>query len=314
MRLILCHRNLDLPKRMQLQDETFVFLCFEDFSVGPLGDWNDPQEFKKQRSAFQQDSSMLKLPDGSKMDYFCWLQTLPKHDVVELVKSGVAIEDIPETYEFEDLAPAATTIEIWHDQSVSGQVFQWYIGAALPTMGVAQDRVSFCLFADPSHEKRTAKFWSDMLLDAPDRSIPAEALSNSDWQQMLKCWEAIANLPAPIDPLLVHHADKHTLNAFDALIGRHPAASSGLTNLQERILRSASVDWKKMAVLVSDAMVAGLDVNDHVWVHTLEDVLNEMSLMTPPLLEKRGGGPMYKCEVRLTSFGGSKQRLIGNED
>jgi len=245
MRLILCHRNLKLPKRAEIPDKTFVFLCFEDFSVGPLSDWNNSPEFKTKRSVFWQKSSLLRLPDGSQMDYFVWLQTKPKHDLVELIKSGVAVENIPLPREFDELAPAATTIEIWSDRSVSGQIFQWYLAAALPAMGVAQDRVSVCLFTDPLPEKRAVKFWSDMLLDTPDRGIPAAAWSNSDWNLMLKCWQAITTLPAPIYPPLIQLADEHTLRAFDAVNGRHPAADTGLTNLQVRVLQSASVEWKK---------------------------------------------------------------------
>jgi len=69
-----------------------------------------------------------------------------------------------------------------------------------------------------------------------------------------------------------------------------------------------------MAVVVSGAMIAGSDVNDHVWCHTLEDVLDEMSQMKLPLIEKRGEGPMHKCEVRLTLHGESKLHLISKED
>lgn len=313
MRLILHHGILDLPKRPRLPDETFAFLCFEDFSVGPLGDWSNLSEFKKVREAFwhKSSSSVFDLPDGSKAPYFDWMQTLPRYDLVEMVKSGVDIEDIPLPLEFEDVAPLATTIEIWRDQSVSGEVFQWYLSAILPLLGTDLYKVTVCLFPNPISNKQPDKFWSDMLTDMPDRSIPAAPQSPSDWQQMLLCWESISNLPHPTPSTLIEKLDEHALHALNVLKERHPDALTGLTNIQTRILRTTPVDWRKMTRSLSDAMIAGQDVSDPLSANTLEAVLNEMTQMPRPLIEKRGAGPMHKCDVRLTSYGQRKLSQIG---
>lgn len=303
MRLIVYHGVFDLPKCLQVPDETFAFVCFEDFSVGPLGDFGNLAKFTKAREAFWQKSPSSNLPDGSKMHYSVWFQTLPSVDLVEMVQSGVDIESIPFPHEFEDVASEATTIEIWRDQTVNGEVFQWYLSAILPIMGVDQDNVSVCLFTEDYSSKKPNKFWSDMFLDTPERCIPAVSPSASDWQHMLRCWEAMTNLPQPIDHSLTEKSDEHTLHAFEVLRGRHPDAVTGLTNIQTRFLQSTPADWRKALRVVSDAMCAGLDANDPVQVSTLEAILDEMVQMASPLIEKRGVGPMHKSEVRLTLQG-----------
>lgn len=97
-----------------LPDGTYFFVCFEDFSLGPVKDWNDQPKFNQQRAEFWKTTQRLDLPDGSKMDYLVWLQALPRYDLVELIQSGVSFEDMPRTYEFAELIYEATTIEIWH--------------------------------------------------------------------------------------------------------------------------------------------------------------------------------------------------------
>lgn len=310
MRLILCHRSLDLPKRAQLPDGTFAFLCFEDFSVGPLGDWRNPSEFKKSREAFARKSPHSVLPDGSLMHYFVWLQTRPKYDLVEMHKQGVEIDDIPLPLEFENVAPVATEIEIWRDQSVNGVVFQWYLSWVLPAMGVDLENVSVCVLPHPLTDKLTEEFWIEMLYDMPERKIPAVAPSLADWQNMLRCWEGVANLPEPINSSLIEKSDKHALQAFAIMKGRQADVVTGLTNLQTRILRATSVDWTKMARTIAEAMIAGQDVDDYLWGETIEVELNEMTKMPSPLIEKSGIGPMHKCEIRLTPHGVRKRMLL----
>lgn len=310
MRLILCHKNFNFPKSVQIPDETFTFLCWEDFSVGPLGDWRDLTEFRRSREAFWSKSTGSVLPDGSAMPHFVWTQILPKFDLVEMHKNGIDIDDAALPLEFDDAAPVATEIEVWRDQSVNGVIFQWYLSALLPTMGIDLSNVSICLFPQANSEKFTEQFWSEMLCDMQNRDYPARELSLSDWQKMLQCWEAVANLPDPIDASMHKTSDKHALQAFEVMKGRQPDVLTGLNNIQLRILRATSVDWKKMARSIGDAMVAGGNVDDHVPVNTLEATLNEMAKMPHPLIEKRGVGPMHKCDVRLTAQGQRKLRQI----
>ena len=310
MRLILCHEFLHFPKRVQLPNETFTFLCYEDFSVGPLGDWRDLSKFRKSRKAFWRKSPGSALPDGSTMPYFVWMQILPKFDLVEVNKNGIEINDETLPLEFDDAAPFATEIEIWRDQSVNGVIFQWYLSALLPLMGIDLSNVSICQFPQANSDKFTEKFWSEMLYDMPNRDFPARALSLSDWQEMLRCWEAIANLPDPIDACLLKTSDTLTLQAFEVMKGRLPDALTGLNNIQTRILQATSADWKKMVRSISDAMMAGRDSNDHVPLNTLEATLNEMAKQPQPLIEKKGSGPMRNCEVRLTPLGQRKLALI----
>ena len=244
------------------------------------------------------------------MPYFVWMQILPKFDLVEVNKNGIEINDETLPLEFDDAAPVATEIEIWRDQSVNGVIFQWYLSALLPLMGVDLSNVSICQFPQANSDKFTEKFWSEMLYDMPNRDFPARALSLSDWQEMLRCWEAIANLPDPIDASLLKTSDKQTLQAFEVMKGRLPDALTGLNNIQARILQATSADWKKMVRSISDAMIAGRNSNDNVPLNTLEATLNEMAKQPQPLIEKKGSGPMRNCEVRLTPLGQRKLALI----
>ncbi len=88
MRIILSQSHFQLAKPPQLPDETVVFVCMEDFSVGPLDSWDDPLQFQRNRSGFWKSTPLFDLPDGSKMDYFVWHQTLPRCDLVEALKSN----------------------------------------------------------------------------------------------------------------------------------------------------------------------------------------------------------------------------------
>ncbi len=239
MRLILCHGHIPVADPPTLSDETFLFVCFEDFSVGPLHDWNDPTKFLENRSDFWKNTSLLDLPDGDKMDHFIWFQALPRHDLVELVKSGVPIDDIPLPKDFDDLLPLADSIEIWSDQSVGGCIFLWYLCALFEMIGVDRKRIHHSQFLDGLRDKRPPLFWSDMLLDTPKRSIPALPISEAVWRLMIQYWEAATRMPLPVDPVLEQKADKYTLHAFEILTGRHPNPETKLTNLQVRLIRAA---------------------------------------------------------------------------
>jgi hypothetical protein len=217
MRIILSQSQFQLANPPQLPDETFVFVCMEDFSVGPLLGWKEPAEFQRNRSDYWQATSLLNLPDGSKADYFVWHQTLPRCDLVEALKSGMSLDDLPEPLQLEQVAANATSIEIWSDRSVQGYVFLWYLSIALEGMGVDRNTVSLCGFHDDVFSKRPQKFWSDMLLDRTERSIPAVLLNPSDWQLLVDCWNAITILPQRIDPSLMARVDENALHAFEVL-------------------------------------------------------------------------------------------------
>lgn len=309
MRLILCQEHLKFEKPPQVPDDTFMFCCFEDFSVGSLKDWDSPAQFKKHRSDFWNKTSLLDMPDGSKSDYFVWFQASPKYDLVDLRQSGVAINDLPVVYEFDDLASEASNIEIWHDQTVRGHVFLWYLIAAFEHRRVERACVSRCFFPDGMQEKLPMAFWSDMLWNTPARGIPARPIGCAQWQLFSNYWKAATKLPAPVDQALVRNADEHTLNALSVLKQRHPGAETGLTNLQTRLLNSAKSDWLKMARVIADAMLAGWDENDRVGDSILQAELEEMSRFTPPLIEINGSGAMRFCEVRSTRYGESMRSI-----
>ena len=310
MRLILCHGHIPVAEPPALPDENFLFACFEDFSVGPLHDWNDPVNFLENRSDFWKNTSILDLPDGSKMDYFVWFQALPRHDLVELVKSDVPIDDLPLPKDFDDLLPQADTIEIWSDQTVGSCIFVWYLCALFEMLGVDRNCVYQSHFENPLRDQRSPLFWSDMLLDTSERRIPALPISEAAWRLMIQYWGAATRLPLPIDPVLKQNANKHTLHAFSILTGRHPNPITKLTNLQERLIRVTPKRSTKMARVIGDAMVSGRDEGDSVGDFILQAELKNMSRMLPPLIEVNGTGAMRNCEVRLTENSEKKQQLV----
>lgn len=309
MRIILTHRHVYIDNPPKLPAETFVFVCNEDFSVGPLRDWNNQSKFRKNRSDYWRKTSLLDLPDGSKMDYFVWYQALLGYDLVDLLEQGVSFDDMPETHEFDDLVPEATSIEIWCDRTSSSNLFVWYLCAALEDMNVDRSSVSLCIIPNALREKRPKKFWSDMLLGTSARDIPSIPLSLADWELMLRYWQAVTELPNPIDLALVEDAEPHNRHTFAVLINRQPNPETGLTNLQARLLRSTAEDWRKMARVVGDAMGAGWDENDHVGDAVLQAELEKMARMVPPLVEIDGTGAMRFCQVRLTPDGATKRQV-----
>lgn len=307
MRIILTHRHVHIDNPPKLPAETFVFVCYEDFSVGPLRDWNNQSEFRKNRSDYWRKTFVFDLPDGNKMDYVVWSQALPRHDLVELLQRGVSFDDMPETQEFDDLVPKATSIEIWCDRTPSSNLLVWYLSAAFEVMKIDRNSVSLCIVPNALRERRPKKFWSDMLLDTSDRAVPAIPLSWAQWELMSRYWNAATELPKPIDPALVQDAESHILDTFSILMNRHPNSETGLTNLQLRLLRSTTEGWRKMARVVGDAMGVGWDENDHVGDGVLQAELEEMARMVPPLVEIDGTGAMRFCQVRLTPDGATKR-------
>lgn len=311
MRLILSHSHLDTKTPPNLPDGTYFFVCFEDFSVGPVNDWNDRPKFDQQRADFWKTTQMLDLPDGSKMDYVVWMQGLPRYDLVELIQSGVSFEEMPKMYEFAELIHEATTIEIWHDLSVRGCVFRWYAVAALHGLGIQPERVSACVLPNLIRERQSAGFWSDMLLDNPGRAVLAAPISTADWDLALLYWAALTGMPNSVEKALVQRADKPSRDALAVLSARFPDPATGLTNIQERLLRSASHDWRKMARVVGDAMGTGWEEKDPIGDSVLHAELIEMARMNPPLLAIMGEGAMRYCRVRLTHFGETKRLSLG---
>jgi hypothetical protein len=127
---------------------------------------------------------------------------------------------------------------------------------------------------------------------------------------MVDCWKAMTTLPQPIDPALTGKVDEHCLHAFEVLRNRYRNPSTGLTNLQTRLLRAVKSGWSKMARTVGDAMGAGWDENDRVGDGVLQAELEKMAQMAPPLIEIDGTGAMRFCQVRLTPDGANKQQVL----
>ena len=311
MRIILHHGPLGTnTKRLpKLPDETFVFVCIEDFSVGPLSDWQDRAKFQESRSDFWQRTELLTLPDGSKNQYFVWHQSLPRFDLVEMMKGGIAVEDIPMPQNLNELIPTAKTVEIWYDLTVRGHVFLWHTVAALQDYRIDPKLVAACVLSDhPKEEPR--KFWSGMLLDKVDRAIPAIRIPEREWRLALRYWDALTKLPRPVEQTLIQGAEEPVRKVLATISRRHPIEALGLSNIQERLLRSTRREWQKMAMTIGNAMVAGYEEHDPVGDFVLQFELSEMARMTPPLVEVDGEGAMQFCRVRLTSHGETELRSL----
>ena len=309
MRLILCNQHLHMKQVPGLTSDTFGFLCFEDFSVGPLSDWDDPLQFRQARTAYWATTPMLDLPDGRKMDFFVWHQILPHNSLSDFAER--AEEDWPEIYDFDDLAPRADTIEVWADLSVGDSLWRWYLAAEFSRIGISLERVAQCIFPDGFHAQRDSGFWRRMICDAPDRGIHATPVPKAEFRRMSKYWQAVVDLPADVEPGLIQGADASTRRVFEFLAGRKPDTTTGLTNLQVRLLWATHPDWAKMARVIGDAMAAGWDADDGVGSFVLQAELEAMALLNPPPVEIEGSGAMRFCQVRLTNHGAAARSLAG---
>ncbi len=310
MRLILYHPYLYPRKPRKLPDDTQVFYCAEEFSVGPLTDWNAPKKFKQIRTVFWQESIFSDHPDRKNAAYAIWQRAFPKHGSASLINNDILIEEGGERLDFERLIRQTDTFEIWTLPTVQGRVLQWYVIAELDRLDIDPSNVSLCHFPKELQDIQRPGFWSDMLLDTADRRILAHVVSQLDWQQMLAYWAAVAGSPRQIDPQLFETADDATRDTLKALRDRYPNAETGLTNLQTRLLKSTKTNRTKMAYVIANAMAAGMDENDLVGDGTLQAELEEMSRANDPLVAIEGTGSMRNCEVWLTTHGADKLRRL----
>lgn len=308
MRLILTNQHLGLGDDANAPDDTFVFHCFEDFSVGPINDWKDPQLFERARKELWTKVEMRDFPDGEEVDYFVWHRIFPRYNIMELA-AGDEFE-FPEAFEVNNLMVKADVIEIWADMTVNDRVWQWYIMAELHRMGVNLSRIFLCQFEEDLFTDRKPSFWNGMLCNTHDRDVAAVPMSRADWKYMLKYWTAVANLPTPVDSTLLQSADAETRRTFDIMSGGYPNAKTGLTNLQTRLLRAAKPRWLKMVRIIADAMGDGWAESDRVGDRQLQTELAELAHMETPLVAIKGTGTMRYCEVMLTPKGEELQKQL----
>ncbi|MEP5761565.1 MAG: hypothetical protein ABJ327_20085 [Litoreibacter sp.] len=310
MRLILCDRYLDIAKKVDAPDDTFVFTCCEDFSVGSIQDWNAPTKFHQARSElWWKETNWAEV----EIDYRVWLQVLPNQERMtqELAAKTERGEiELQEPYKFEDLAPKADQIELWADASVRSSVWRWYMVATLERMGVDLSRVFVSNISEDGFREHKKRFWTRLVNNAEDRAFPADQLSQAQLENMIQYWEAAVSLPTPINPEFAASFDESTRHVFNILSARHPDPETRLSNIEARLLKGARSEWKKMAYVVANAMGKGWDDNDSVGHSHLQIVLKDMALKQPALVEIKGQGEMRFCDVRLTSLGQMLQNKI----
>lgn len=299
MRIILLNSAIPLRRLPEVPEGNYGFACVENFSVGPLKDWDDPTSFYRNRAEYYGNTSFLTLPDGGKNEYFIWHQHLPEVNF-EALAALPDSEPIP-IFKFEELAPGAEFIEIWSEDSVRDHVWRWYVAAELSRLGVDRSRVSLCEFKDSMYAHRHKAFWKKMISGAPDRSITAAPVSETQWQHWLECWEAAVALPdRRIDAQVQDDTSRRILAI---LAGRHPDAQTGLNNIQKRLLANAQFEWTMMALVVGETMGQGVGIGDNVGDLVLRSELEDMARMDDPCVEIKGSGPMRDCSVRLTEHG-----------
>lgn len=78
MRLILLNQHIRLKDLSFLAQDTVILYCFEDFTIGSLSNWHDPETFWQARADLFAASDISLLPEGTRMDYFAWMQLHPR--------------------------------------------------------------------------------------------------------------------------------------------------------------------------------------------------------------------------------------------
>ena len=295
MRVILQNGRLGAERFEGLPEDVAGFYNLDDYSTGPLADWDDPAAFAASRAAYLGEIGALDLPDGSRADYRTWMQFLPWYDW----QTQDPTVEWPYFFEFDDVIGSAPDIEIWvEEELLRGRLFFWSTVAALDQRGIGPERVRVCRFPKFGGDKKAAGVWEALYLDQARRVYPAEDISGLEWARMITLWKAICALPEAPDAAALAEAP----GDFALMQGRALDAD-GMNNIRWRLLRAAPVDWTKMARVVGDAMGAGWDVGDNVGDSVLQHELECMARLPEPLVEINGSGAMRFCALRLTQAG-----------
>lgn len=309
MRLILSSSLPPLPLP-EPPPETYGFYCAEDFTVGPRAHWAEPERFRAERAEYWARSDAYALPDGAEMVYYIWNQFAPHisfENYLALLEAGQEAA----CHDAEDLFALAKTIEFWADPSAQSQTCLWFSLAEFGRRGLAREKFRLCRF--PALDaKRSDAEWAALLGDAPDRPLPAEPITDAEWHRAEVLWQAVTALPHRPDPALLQ--DAGTARCFARLAGRFADPLTGLNALQRRLLHGTHPDWRHMARVVGDAMMAGYRQGDPVGDAVLKFELEEMATFTPPPVEIDGTGAMRFCKVRLTEAGAALRDTLGPED
>lgn len=282
--------NLVSLRDVAVPDGTYGFHCFEDFSVGPLEDGNNPAAFERSRADFWHSLPGHVTPEGDRMPYTLWHQVLPWFDLSQMASTPAG--QWPETFEFADLAPQAGRIEVWSGGSVRDRIWSWFLAATLPDLGLFPDAIRW--WNIPAHKRFDADttFWQSM---TDGRADGATVLSPDEWERRAALWAAASKGELP-QGLIEEDA-----RVFDIILGRKPDPATGLTNLEARLLDATPVAWTKAARVVGETMSAGIEMGDEVGDIVLFSVLLTMARRDPPLIEVDGDGAMRTCQVRRVS-------------
>lgn len=304
MKLILCATNLPDRAFPEPVKDTYIYVSLEDYSVGPLLGWPDPLAFRASRAAFFQTILNRRLPDGTHLDYFEWVQVVPDFPSEHFM---LLPEDSWPLYELEDVLPIAERIEIWVGSSVREILCKWRIAAELVRLGVSRDRVSLLSFPGRLRDKHHP-WYSDRLLDElRSGCIPTLPIPEGDWERMTRCWDAVIACPVAADESLLQ--DPATRRVFEVLGTRRPDAATGLNMLQKRLIVSARSEWMKMARIIGEAMALGYGADDQVGDWVLQAELRKLAGMTPPPVEIEGDD-IRNSRVRLTQGGAMLRQAL----
>jgi len=234
MRLILSQVHIRCKQPPELPDNTHVFQSGDEFSVGPLSAWGGWDRFFQERAAFH---DQLWKAGGWEhvLEYSQWFRRLPRIDLLALHNSGVDVADIQLPPDFDEIVTKATSIEIWYDDTVQGQVFLWFIAAAHAQIGMDRDAISVCRHVNWRHFDEPVGFWGDMLLDAATRKFAARIPAATEWDHWAQSWNAVAG-PTPIKFDAFGEVDQRARQTVEVIRGRVPNPDTGLNNIQLGLL------------------------------------------------------------------------------
>ncbi|WP_411352160.1 DUF1835 domain-containing protein [Leisingera aquaemixtae] len=257
---------------------TELFACYEDFSFGPLVPTDEPEQLLRLRHRYWCNAGMAER--GKRP---------------------------PEKRSLRKLLQASDHIEIMIAGEGGEQIF--LLGLANLLRHTAREGRVVQLLQYPSN-----KHWHSLAM------LNLEALSNRPKPTLVddnfltrleEIWGVIvSNSPEALFAFHKSHTEvaglPYVSRAIDDLIFSYPRADSGLTHVQERLLKATPMEWTKSARVVGNAMVGdqpdGRSFGDGILFSNLIGMADQKQ--SDPAIELRGERrTMRACEVRLTDFG-----------
>lgn len=262
--------------------------CFDDLTIGPLCPFDDLRAFKRLRRSTRSES-YAEMMDGIGERFS--------------VRKPRSIDSQLK------IAGEADRVEIWCAASLQEQVMLAFVAALAREGHVQRKKLHLVQFSEPPEFCSLGMMNPKLLARHP----PAAPLGPENISDLARVWDALcAEDPSALSGLARAGTGRPFLDAaIRSMIARYPCATSGLGSIDLRLLRSASREFQRSALIVGRAL-------SEIWVdrESSGDLVGDLPLfgrlrqlsdpgLPSPLFEFAGPrtADMRASEARLTEFG-----------